>query len=158
MKTKLIAAAFLACFASLASAQVTEAQARNALQVQASASSVHPFCKADFLAKQEQQLNGTIARADFVTANAQGEIFAANVASCGLQAGNSLPQWADQAGRLLATAVIAATRVPGGMATPKTTSSGERAELLLAYAMQNGSPTAAELLRMLQQSNYKTFN
>lgn len=64
MKTKLIAAVFLACFASLASAQVTDAQARNALQVQASASSVHPFCKADFLAKQEQQLNGAIARAD----------------------------------------------------------------------------------------------
>lgn len=158
MKTKLIAALLLTCFASLASAEVTDAQVRNALQVQASAGSVHPFCKADFLAKQEQQLNGTIARADFVTANAQGEIFAANAASCGLQAGNSLPQWADQAGRLLATAVIAATRVPGGMATPKTTSSGERAELLLAYAMQNGSPTAAELLRMLQQSNYKTFN
>jgi hypothetical protein len=54
--------------------------------------------------------------------------------------------------------VIAATRVPGGMATPKTTLSGERAELLLGYAMQNGSPTAAEMLRMLQQSNYKTFN
>ena len=51
MKTKLIAAVFLACFASLASAQVTDAQARNALQVQASASSVHPFCKADFLEK-----------------------------------------------------------------------------------------------------------
>lgn len=158
MKTKLIAAAFLACFASLASAQVTDAQARNALQVQSSAGNPHPFCKADFLAKQEQQLNGTLARADFVTASAQGEIFSANVASCGLQAGNSLPQWAGQAGRLLATAVIAATRVPGGMATPKTTSSGERAELLLAYAMQNGSPTAAEMLRMLQQSNYKTFN
>jgi hypothetical protein len=158
MKTKLIAAAFLACFASLASAQVTDAQARNALQVQSSAENPHHFCKADFLAKQEQQLNETLARADFVTASAQGEIFSANVASCGLQAGNSLAQWADQAGRLLATAVIAATRVPGGMATPKTTSSGERAELLLTYAMQNGSPTAAEMLRMLQQSKYKTFN
>lgn len=158
MKTKLIAAAFLACFASLASAQVTETQVRNALQVQASASSVRPYCKADFLAKQEQQLRGTLARADFVTATAQGEISSANVAACALQAGNSLPQWADQAGRLLAMSVIAATRVPGGMTTPQTISSGERAELLLSYAMQNGSTTAGEVLRMLQASNYRTFN
>lgn len=98
------------------------------------------------------------ARQDFINAAAQGKVMSANVAACAIQTKNSLPQWADQAGRMLAIGVIAATRVPGGMTTPEVASSGDRAMLLLLYAAEHGSPTATEVLGMLQQSNYRTFN
>lgn len=161
MKThKTLAALILSTLmlSGLAHAQASDAQVLSTLQIQSSATSLHPMCNADFLAKQEQQLNGTIARADFITASAQGEIMSANVSTCALQSKNSLPQWADQAGRLLALSVIATTRIPGGMSTPKTVASGDRASLLLEYAAAHGAPTAAEFLRVLQQSSYRTFN
>lgn len=116
------------------------------------------MCDQPFIAQQETQLGGTIARQDFITAAVQGKLMSANAAACALQAKNSLPQWAEQAGRMLAVGVIAATRVPGGMTTPEVVSSGDRATLLLQYAAAHGSATAAEILSMLLQSNYRTFN
>ena len=157
-KIQMLACVVLSSFAALANADVSEGQARSALQTQASVGSARPVCLPDFLTKQEQQVNGALARADYLTAEARGEVLSANVAACALLAGNSWAQWADRAGRLLATAVIAATKVPGGLASPRTTASGERAEVLLSFAALNGSPTAAEVLKILQQSNYKKFN
>jgi hypothetical protein len=144
--------------AGTASAGVADADAWAALQVQSSVLSIHPKCDQPFIAQQEKQLGGTLARQDFITAAAQGKVMSANVAACAIQAKNSLSQWADQAGRMLAIGVIAATRVPGGMTTPEVASSGDRATLLLQYAAEHGSPTATEMLGMLQQSNYRTFN
>lgn len=144
--------------AGTASAGVADGDAWAALQVQSSVLSIRPKCDQPFIAQQEKQLGGTIARQDFITAAAQGKVMSANVAACAVQAKNSLPQWADQAGRMLAMGVIAATRVPGGMTTPEVASSGDRATLLLQYAAEHGSPTAGEILGMLQQSNYRTFN
>ncbi len=156
--TRCAAALVLASLSLTASAQVSDNQVRHALQVQSSVYTIHPVCRVDYLDKQEQQLSGTIERADFVTATAQGEVMAGHVAACALQTGDSLPQWADRAGRLLALSVIAATRVPGGMATPKTVASGDRAAVLLGYAAAHGSTNASEFLKVLRSSNYQAFN
>lgn len=154
----LFISSILTLAAGTASAGVPDADVWAALQVQSSVLSIHPKCDQPFIAQQEKQLGGTLARQDFITAAAQGKVMSANVAACAIQAKNSLSQWADQAGRMLAIGVIAATRVPGGMTTPEVASSGDRATLLLQYAAEHGSTTATEMLGMLQQSNYRTFN
>ncbi|MBG6083132.1 hypothetical protein [Rubrivivax gelatinosus] len=159
MNTKaLFITSILAAATGTASGAATEADVRDALEIQSSVLSIRPQCDQSFIARQEKQLGGTIARQDFITAAAQGRVMAANVAACALKAKSSLPQWADLAGRMLAMGVIADTRIPGGMTTPEVASSGDRATLLLEYAAANGSTTAREFLKALQQSNYRTFN
>lgn len=158
-KTLIPTLAFAAFFfTGTAGAQTTDDQVRHALQVQSSVYTIHPVCRVDYLDKQEQQLSGTMERADFAMATAQGEVMAGHVAVCAMQAGDALPQWADRAGRLLALSVIAATRTPGGMTTPKTVASGDRAAVLLDYAAAHGSKHAGEFLKVLRSSNYQAFN
>lgn len=157
MAKKLIALALAMVACGVRAEGVSEAQVRAALQVQSSAYSLRPMCDPNYLAKQEREVNGTISRGDFVNDSARANIRAGNVAACGLQAQAPLGPWADRAGRLLALSVLAATRVPGGMATPQTMSSGDRAVILLSFAAATGSTSAGEFLQALNASNYKTF-
>jgi hypothetical protein len=141
-----------------AQSSVTDQQALDALKIQSEAAPTQqPYCDARFLAQQEGRLNNSMERADYLTASAQGEIMAGDSAACALRQKTSLAEAADRVGRLLAVSVIAATRIPGGMTTPRTASSGDRASMLLAYAIQHGSSTATGYRQALLKSSYHDF-
>jgi hypothetical protein len=158
LSTGLAFALAIASFGAGAQSNITDQQALDALAIQGgAASSPQPFCDARLLAQQEGRLTSSMERADYVTASAQGEVMAGDSAACALRQKTSLEEAADRVGRLLAVSVIAATRIPGGMTTPRTVSSGDRASLLLAYATQHGSSTATSYRQALLKSNYRNF-
>ena len=100
----------------------------------------------------------TPATTVLATARARANIQAGKVAAYALKSPGQLSAWADRAGRLLAVSVIAATRVAGGMATPQTTSSPDRAVIRRSYAAATGSASARGFLQALSTSHYKTFH
>jgi len=147
-----IALLLMARFA-FAAGSVSADEALNTLRLDASRTNTTAYCNERFLQGQADSVNGAVQRAEFMNAQAAALVLAGTLAKCGLKENSAaLPQVSQRVGEMLALSAISASRA--GVLTTEAVATAKRAEVLLIFADQNGSPYAAKMLRLLHEGGF----